>query len=84
MEEISTYEDFEKNFEKLKKVIKAKVLGKNGDITIKNKLEKIEKEIMKNLNENNKNEFLKKISILKEYSTYGVHDFKFGKACFND
>ena len=84
MEEISTYEDFEKNFEKLEKVIKAKVLGKNGDITIKNKLEKIEKEIMKNLNENNKIEFLKKISILKEYSTHGVHDFKFGKAGFND
>ena len=35
MEEISTHEDFKKNFEKLKKVIKSKDLGKNGDIDIK-------------------------------------------------
>lgn len=35
MEEISTYEDFKKNFEKLKKEIKSKDLGKNGDIDIK-------------------------------------------------
>ena len=43
MEEISTYEDFEKNFEKLKKVIKAKVLGKNGEFDIKNKQKKQKK-----------------------------------------
>lgn len=66
-----------KNFEKLKKVIKAKVLGKNGDIDIKNKLEKIKKEIMKNFNENNN-------SILREFFIHGVHDFKFGKAGFNN
>ena len=77
MEEISTYEDFKKNFKKFKKVIKAKALGKNGDIDIKNKLEKIEKEIVKNFNENNN-------SILREFSIHGVHDFKFWKAGFND
>ena len=80
LEKISSYNEFKNNFDSLKRVIKAKVLGKNGDIIIKNKLEIIESTIMKTINENEKNDFFEYINTLKEYATNGIHDFKFGTA----
>ena len=84
MEKIITYDEFNKNFESLKAVIKAQVLGTKGDISIKNKLESIETKIMKTINIDNKSKFLQNIGILKDYAKNGVHNFEFGTAGIKD
>ena len=84
IEAIKTYDEFDKNYESLKRAIKSKVLGKNGDINIKNKLDNIRKEIIKTLDDYNRDNFFKNIDVLKGYAINGIHDFKFGTAGIKD
>ena len=77
---INIYKEFNEKYESLRKVIKAKVLGKNGDTTIKEDLNNLEERIKNTVNNENKNDFFNKINLLKDYANKGVHDFKFGTA----
>ena len=84
IEKINNYNEFKEKYENLKRVIKAKVLGKKGDENITKKLNNLESTINNSLNIDNKDDFFIKINLLKDYANNGVHDFNFGTAGIKD
>lgn len=77
---INSISVFNAKFKLLYSAIKAKQLGKNEDINMKNKLLTIKNKINNNLNETVKTEFESKWNELYEMASKGVHDYKFGTA----
>ena len=74
LNQINTFEDFKTKFENIKRVVRAKCLGRNADEELIKKFSEFKKN-MKVLN-NNKEEFNEKMKEIEDMIKGGLRDFQ--------